>query len=142
MAATGNGSNNGPGGVINNPDLASIWPSKNGWRVASSAAWRGRGVLWAHSGAVSTLTNGYNPPNRTIPDVVIHFTGFFGPRSWHTGGAQTLMGGGAVRFFSDNIDLNFHRGLHSVNGGEVLDEFQRVGQLRFRFEIPDLKIEF
>ncbi len=123
MDGSGGGWSNGPAGVINNPDLATIWPQKNSWRGASSAALRGRGVSWGHSGAVSTLTNGYNTPNSKIPDLVIHFTGFFGPRSWHTGGANVLLGDGSVRFLSDNIDTMLHRGLHSRDGGEVLGEF-------------------
>ncbi len=123
LAGSGGGWSNGPAGVINNPDLATIWPLKTSWRGAASAALRGRGTSWAHSGAISTLTNGYNTPNSRIPDVVIHFTGFFGPRSWHTGGAQVLMGDGAVKFLSDNIDTMLHRGLHSRDGGEVLGEF-------------------
>ena len=123
LQAAGGGWSNNSAGVIMNPDLASIWPLKNTWRGASSAALRGRGVSWAHSGAVSTLTNGYNTPNSRIPDVVVHFTGFFGPRSWHTGGAQVLLGDGSVRLLSDNIDTAIHRGLHSCNGGEVLGEF-------------------
>lgn len=114
---------NGPSGVIMNPNLATIGPAMTSWRGASSAALRGRGVSWAHSGAVSTLTNGYTTPNSRIPDIVVHFTGFFGPRSWHIGGAQVLMGDGSVRLFSDNIDTAIHRGLHSRNGGEVLGEF-------------------
>jgi prepilin-type processing-associated H-X9-DG protein len=69
------------------------------------------------------MTNGYNTPNSRIPDVVVHFTGFFGPRSWHTGGAQVLMADGSVRLFSDNIDANLHRAVHSRNGGEVVGEF-------------------
>jgi prepilin-type processing-associated H-X9-DG protein len=120
---SGGGWINGPTGVISNPDIASIWTQKTSWRGASSAALRGRGVSWAHSGAVSTLTNGYNTPNSKIPDVVVHFTGFFGPRSFHTGGAQVLLGDGSVRFLSDNIDAMLHRGMHSRNGGEVLGEF-------------------
>jgi prepilin-type N-terminal cleavage/methylation domain-containing protein/prepilin-type processing-associated H-X9-DG protein len=123
LAGSGGGWVNGPAGVISNPDLASIWPQKTSWRGAASAALRGRGVSWAHSGAVSTLTNGYNPPNSRIPDVVVHFTGFFGPRSWHTGGAQVLMGDGSVKLLTNNIDTTLHRGLHSRNGGEVLGEF-------------------
>jgi prepilin-type N-terminal cleavage/methylation domain-containing protein len=123
LAASGGAWSNGPGGVINNPNLAAISPTMTSWRGASSAALRGRGVSWAHSGAVSTLTNGYNTPNSRIPDVVVHFTGFFGPRSFHTGGAQVLLGDGSVRFLSDNIDAMLHRGMHSRNGGEVLGEF-------------------
>ncbi|HEY0984203.1 MULTISPECIES: DUF1559 family PulG-like putative transporter [unclassified Schlesneria] len=110
-------------GMIFNPDLDDIWPSMTTWRGPADGTMRGRGVSWAHSGALSTLTNGYNTPNSRIPDVVTHFTGFFGPRSMHTGGAHLLMGDGAVRFVSDNIDEALHRGLHSRNGGEVTGEF-------------------
>ena len=123
LQGTGGGWVNSSAGVIMNPDLATVWPQKTAWRGASSAALRGRGVSWAHSGAVSTLTNGYTTPNSKIPDVVVHFTGFFGPRSWHTGGAQVLLGDGSVRLLSDNIDTAIHRGLHSCNGGEVIGEF-------------------
>ena len=123
LAGSGGGWVNGPGGVIMNPDLSQIWPLKTAWRGASSAALRGRGVSWAHSGAVSTLTNGYTTPNSRIPDIVVHFTGFFGPRSWHTGGAQVLLTDGSVRLLSDNIDTSLHRGLHSRNGGEVVGDF-------------------
>jgi prepilin-type N-terminal cleavage/methylation domain-containing protein/prepilin-type processing-associated H-X9-DG protein len=114
--------NNGSG-VIANPDLSIVWPTMTNWRGAASLALRGRGTSWAHSGAISTLTNGYTTPNSRIPDVVTHFTGFFAPRSWHTGGAHVLMGDGAVRLLSDNIDAVLHRGLHSRDGGEVLGDF-------------------
>jgi prepilin-type processing-associated H-X9-DG protein len=75
------------------------------------------------AGACSTLTNGYTTPNNRIPDLVVHFTGFFGPRSFHTGGANVLMGDGTIRFLSNNIDARTHRALHSRNGGEVPGEF-------------------
>jgi hypothetical protein len=120
LAATGSGWNNGSNGVIENPDLSTIWPMKTSWRGASSAALRGRGTSWAHSGAMSTLSNGYSPPNSRIPDIVIHFTGFFAPRSFHSGGALEMMGDGSVRFVSETIDAAVHRGLHSSNGGEAV----------------------
>jgi prepilin-type N-terminal cleavage/methylation domain-containing protein/prepilin-type processing-associated H-X9-DG protein len=123
MSGSGGGWSNGSSGTIENPDLATIWPQKTSWRGASSAALRGRGTSWAHSGAMSTLTNGYSTPNSRIPDVVIHFTGFFAPRSFHSGGAQALMGDGSVRFLPNSIDVLVHRGLHSASGGEVLGEF-------------------
>ncbi len=110
-------------GRITNPDLSVVWPTMTNWRGAQSLALRGRGTSWAHSGAISTLTNGYTTPNSRIPDVVTHFTGFFGPRSYHVGGAQVTMGDGAVRFLSENIDAALHRGVHSCNGGEALGEF-------------------
>lgn len=123
LAATGGGWSNGPNGVIQNPDLSAIWPTKTSWRGASSAALRGRGTSWAHSGAISTLTNGYSTPNSRIPDLVIHFTGFFAPRSYHPGGALVTLGDGSVRFLSDTIDITTHRGLHSRDGGETLGDF-------------------
>ncbi len=110
-------------GRISNPNLSTVWPTMTSWRGAASLALRGRGTSWAHSGAISTLTNGYSTPNSKIPDVVVHFTGFFAPRSYHVGGAHVLMGDGTVRFFSDNIDTATHRALHSRAGGEVIGEF-------------------
>lgn len=110
-------------GVIANPNLSAVWPVMTNWRGASSAALRGRGVSWAASGALNTLTNGYTTPNSRIPDVVTHFTGFFAPRSYHAGGASVLMGDGAVRFLSNSINVAVHRGLHSRDGREVLGEF-------------------
>jgi prepilin-type N-terminal cleavage/methylation domain-containing protein len=44
-------------------------------------------------------------------------------RSWHTGGVQSLLGDGSVRFFSSNIDGRLWRGLGTVASGEVLGEF-------------------
>lgn len=110
-------------GVTANPNLSAVVPSMTSWRGAASLALRGRGTSWAHSGAISTMTNGYTTPNSRIPDVVVHFTGFFGPRSWHVGGAHVLLGDGAVRFVSDNIDTITHRNLHSSNGGDLVSEF-------------------
>jgi prepilin-type processing-associated H-X9-DG protein len=111
-----------PDGMIANPDLSTVWPAMTNWRGASSAALRGRGTSWAHSGAISTLTNGYNPPNSKIPDIVTHFTGFFGPRSYHGVGANLMFGDGSVRFLSNNTDAFVHRGLHSRDGGETITE--------------------
>lgn len=123
MSGSGGGWSNGPSGAIENPDLAAVWPQKTSWRGAASAALRGRGTSWAHSGAMSTLTNGYTPPNSSIPDVVIHFTGFFAPRSYHAGGAVAAMGDGSVRFLPNGIDTLVHRGLHSGDGGEATQQF-------------------
>ena len=69
------------------------------------------------------MTNGYTTPNNRIPDVVVHFTGFFAPRSFHPGGAMVTLSDGSVRFLSETIDAATHRGLHSRDGGEVLGEF-------------------
>ena len=49
--------------------------------------------------------------------------GIFAARSEHTGGIQTVLCDGSVRFISDNIDLTLWRGLSTRAGGEVLGEF-------------------
>ncbi len=120
LSAAGGGWVNGPQGAIANPNLATIWPMKDTWRGAASAALRGRGTSWAHSGAISTLTNGYLPPNSRIPDVVIHFTGFFAPRSYHPGGATVMTGDGAVRLLANTMTPALCQAMHSASGGEVL----------------------
>jgi len=135
--STGLTSGNGPGitmtgapwtgptinGMIANPDLNLVWGQFTGWRGAGSTAMRGRGTCWAAEGALNTQTNGYNTPNSVVPDLVMHHTGYFGPRSWHTGGANVLLGDGSVRFLRDGIDATLQRDLHSRNGGEVVGSF-------------------
>ncbi|MDZ4684088.1 MAG: DUF1559 domain-containing protein [Planctomycetaceae bacterium] len=44
-------------------------------------------------------------------------------RSYHTGGVHACLGDGAVRFFSDNIDLTLWQNLGSRGGAEVLGDF-------------------
>lgn len=43
--------------------------------------------------------------------------------SLHTGGAHFLLGDGAVRFISENVDRNLYRSLGAYADGEVLGEF-------------------
>lgn len=43
--------------------------------------------------------------------------------SWHEGGAFFTMGDGAVRFISENIDLNLYKALSTKQGGEMIGEF-------------------
>ena len=47
----------------------------------------------------------------------------FSSRSKHTGGTQVVMCDGAVRFVSNNIDLNVWRNLSTARGGETVGEF-------------------
>lgn len=44
-------------------------------------------------------------------------------RSRHEGGVHVLMGDGAVRFISENIDLGIYRGLATIANSEVIGEF-------------------
>ncbi|SFI09537.1 DUF1559 domain-containing protein [Planctomicrobium piriforme] len=48
---------------------------------------------------------------------------YLASRSQHAGGVQTLMCDGAVRFFSNSIDINTWRSLSSRAGGEIVGEF-------------------
>lgn len=110
-------------GNISTPDVNSFWNTFTNWRGGSSPALRGRGASWAFSGAINAMTNGYLTPNSRTPDVVTHWTGYFAPRSYHTGGAYLLFADGSMHFLTDSIELELHRDLHSCNGGEVLGEF-------------------
>ena len=98
------------------------WASKTAsdynWRGASSTAMRGRGLSWAATTQGNSLTNGFLTPNSTIPDYVVHWSGFFGPKSFHPGGANVLFGDGRVVLLTDKTDKDLHRAIHSINGGE------------------------
>lgn len=109
--------------MISNPDLSAVWTTFTGWRGGTSAALRGRGISWAFSGTINSLTNGYQPPNSRIPDLVTHHTGYFGPRSWHADGALVALADGSVRYLSSSLDVSISRALHSRAGGETLGEF-------------------
>lgn len=125
MAATGAPWSNYtmPNGMICMPDLGTIWPNFTYWRGGSSPALRGRGISWAFAGAINSMINGYTVPNSRIPDVVIHFTGFFAPRSYHKGGALAGFADGSVRLLGNTIDAQVNRALFSSNGGEPVGDF-------------------
>lgn len=117
---TGTGSG-WPSGIIQNPDLGPVLNGHTEWR--GGAAGSGRGLSWVRSLSVNVLTNGYLTPNSRLPDMQVHGTGFFGPRSQHAGGANVALGDGSVRFLPDGIDAPTHRALHSGNGGETIGPF-------------------
>jgi hypothetical protein len=64
---------------------------------------------------------GTDDGNRTPNDPQAHIEDFW---SWHHGGANFLMGDGAVRFISDHVDTALYRALASRNGGEAIDNTQ------------------
>jgi prepilin-type processing-associated H-X9-DG protein/prepilin-type N-terminal cleavage/methylation domain-containing protein len=104
--------------------LITAWGSRTAsaytWRGASSPSMRARGVSWAATTQANSLTNGFLTPNSPIPDYVVHWSGFFGPRSWHRGGANVLFADGHVAFLTEDTDASLHRSIHSINGGEVV----------------------
>jgi prepilin-type N-terminal cleavage/methylation domain-containing protein/prepilin-type processing-associated H-X9-DG protein len=110
------------GGTPSTVDIDAIvdsWQSLTGWRGAVSPGMRGRGLSWAATTQGNSLTNGFLVPNSKIPDYVVHWSGFFGPKSYHKGGANVLFGDGRVVLLGEQIEPAIHRGLHSINGGEV-----------------------
>jgi prepilin-type N-terminal cleavage/methylation domain-containing protein len=117
---TGSGSG-WPSGTISNPDLGPVVAAHTDWRGGQAGS--GRGLSWVRSLSANVLTNGYNTPNSRIPDITMHGSGYYGPRSLHTGGAHAVLGDGSVRFLSDSISTDLHRALHSRNGGETTGEF-------------------
>ncbi|WP_146515712.1 DUF1559 domain-containing protein [Rubripirellula amarantea] len=110
-------------GMIDDAPVETFWDTFTSWRGGSSPAIRGRGMSWAFNGAINSMTNGYLPPNSHTPDIVTHWTGYFAPRSYHTGGAMLCFADGSVHFLSESTDVELHRDLHSANGREVLQGF-------------------
>jgi prepilin-type N-terminal cleavage/methylation domain-containing protein/prepilin-type processing-associated H-X9-DG protein len=101
--------------------LVAAWGSKSvTWRGAGSAAMRGRGASWAATTAGNSLTNGFLQPNSLIPDYVVHWSGFFGPRSWHKAGANVLFADGRVQLLGETVNATVCRGLHSIAAGDVV----------------------
>jgi prepilin-type N-terminal cleavage/methylation domain-containing protein/prepilin-type processing-associated H-X9-DG protein len=119
-----NGSPNGitRSGIASTADIDAIvanWSSITSWRAVNAPGMRGRGLAWAATTQGNSLTNGFLTPNSKIPDYVVHWSGFFGPKSYHKGGANVLFGDGRVVLLGEQIEPAMHRGLHSINGGEV-----------------------
>jgi prepilin-type processing-associated H-X9-DG protein/prepilin-type N-terminal cleavage/methylation domain-containing protein len=100
--------------------IVNRWMSLTSWRGAGSPAMRGRGLAWAATTAGNSLTNGFLPPNSPIPDYIVHWSGFFGPKSRHPGGANVLFADGRVAFLTEDTDASLHRALHSIHGGEAV----------------------
>lgn len=106
-----------PSGTIANPDLAAVAATGTSWRGGQAGT--GRGVSWLRGLSQNVLINGYIPTNSRIPDITIHGTGFYGPRSFHPGGANVGFGDGGVRFLNSNVAASVQHALFSINGGEV-----------------------
>ena len=88
------------------------------------------GREWAIGMPAQTLFNTAAPPNFRWPTCQpcvgcgwMDSQGLFPARSRHVGGVHTLLGDGAARFVSENIDLALWQNLGSINGNEPIGEF-------------------
>lgn len=88
------------------------------------------GREWSIGMPAQTLFNTAAPPNHKFPTCQpctgcgwMDSQGIFPARSRHVGGVQVLMGDGAVRFVSENVDLATWQNLGSINGDETIGEF-------------------
>ncbi len=106
-----------PGGIIADPDLNPVVAAGTSWRGGQSG--NGRGLSWLRGLATNVLINGYNSPNSRVPDMTMHGTGYFGPRSFHPGGANIALADGSVRMIAEATNRTVQHALFSVNGGEV-----------------------
>ena len=77
---------------------------------------RFRGSRWADGAMAYTGINTIIPPNGPTCQAADGDLGFFPPSSMHVGGVTALMGDGAVRFISENIDCG-NQGANSLRDG-------------------------
>lgn len=108
--------------------------------AANTGGWGEGGGYWGGGeGGGFGFTTMY-PPNSSVADQVYTCKSLTWPnapcqsqnnydtqrilaRSYHTGGVHTTMADGAVRFISNNIDVNVFNSLGTRNGGEVVGDF-------------------
>ena len=90
-------------------------PFNGNWELTGRPYDGGNGTQWNGPCGVN-CSNAKTNPHRALQDAA-------GLYSWHTGGAQVLLGDGSVRFISENIDGRTFASLVSRAGGETLGEF-------------------
>jgi hypothetical protein len=94
--------------------------------AAVTSSYRYRGKQYYRGVVVATYYSHPLPPNSKRHDCIrgtgvdrIHGAA----RSFHVGGAHVLLGDGAVRFASSNVDENVWRAVGSKEGNEVVGEW-------------------
>jgi len=97
--------------------------------AANHPTWNFGGWTWAGGEYTSTVTNFALTPNHKSPDCspwggVGTGHGFYGARSWHSGGINALMADGSVRFVKDSIAPNVWYALATAAGGESVSADQ------------------
>lgn len=111
------------------------YPSPDNYRTACANRFGMRlpgdmsygGATWLLAGKAYTEYNHVLPPNSSVPDCTESHPWMVdsatAARSWHTGGVNVALGDGAVRFVSENIDLELWQALATRNGSESLGDF-------------------
>jgi prepilin-type N-terminal cleavage/methylation domain-containing protein/prepilin-type processing-associated H-X9-DG protein len=87
-------------------------------------AYREGGFTWFYGDFECTAYNHAQEPNGRIPDAISSFGGWVGiatARSLHSGGVNSLMADGSVRFAKESIARQVWRGLGTRNGGELVE---------------------
>jgi hypothetical protein len=80
-----------------------------------------RGPFWSAYVATGAVSGSYRKMNQI--DTSTNRVIWYSPGSEHVGGCHVLMGDGAVRFLSENVDFNLQKALSSIGGGEVISDF-------------------
>jgi prepilin-type N-terminal cleavage/methylation domain-containing protein len=109
-------------GGINNPYNPGQCNDSN----TATPRFRGRGNQYYRGLTIYTFYNHTLVPNSRFRDCVAgnnQAEGHMAARSYHVGGAHVLLGDGAVRFASENIDLGVWMGVGTRAGGEVLGDW-------------------
>jgi prepilin-type N-terminal cleavage/methylation domain-containing protein len=85
---------------------------------------------WMNGNPAQTVINTLNPPNSPRPNCATCTgcwastgNGTWTSRSRHTGGVQSLLGDGSVRFVSENLDIVTWQRLGARADGNILGEF-------------------
>ena len=93
-----------------------------------------KGYIWFAGDYRAMMYNHYYTPNSKTLDCISNYMaitdtldyrfmqsyGHHAARSWHTGGVNSVLGDGSVRFFSDTIAIDVWRALATRNGGETV----------------------
>jgi hypothetical protein len=94
--------------------------------TAGNGTWTAvRGGQWINGHYGNTLYNHYYPPNPAAWDCGngSHNKALSTARSYHEGGVNVLLAGGAVRFVRNSIPLDTWRALATRSGGEPAGDF-------------------
>jgi hypothetical protein len=100
-----------------------------GWMSGTRATLR-NGVVWANQGVANAtplysvrISEGGAAIRKELDDLKAGTEVVGGPSSYHVGGYHVVLGDGAVRFISQNVNTPLLRNLCHRADGEIVDEF-------------------